>query len=143
MGTSNAYVLTLQSEVMSQKTKWNNPDATLDLQFENDVNNALITTNPNQKEKLFNKCGETLQKQLINLDNSVKFSGSVYLSPFSLSTTSPSYTETQQNVRARFADTPILGRPELTPSWLGLEGPSSLISSSSTNSTDSNNSGYL
>lgn len=143
VGTSNAYVLTLESQVMSQKTKWNNPDATLDLQFEIDVNNALITTNPNQKEELFNKCREALQKQLINLDNSVKFPGRVYLSPFSLSTTSPSYTETQQNVRARFTDTPILGRPELTPSWLGLESLSSLISSSSTNSTDSNNSGYL
>lgn len=143
VGTSNAYVLALENEVISQKTKWNNPDATLDLQFEKDIKTALITTNPNQKEKLFNKCRNRLQKQLIDLDNSVKFSSRVYLSPFSLSTTSPSYTETQQNVRAKFADTPILGRPELTPSWLGLEGPSSLISSSSTNSTDSNNSGYL
>ena len=140
---SDAYVLTLKNKVMSQKTTWNNSDAILDPKFEQTIHDALVTTDLNEKEKLLNGCRNELQKTLINLDNRVKFSDRVYLSPFSLSTTSRSYVETQQNVRERFADTPILGRPELTPSLLGVEEPSSLTSSSSTTSTDSENSGYL
>lgn len=141
--TSDEYILQLKDKVTNEKIKWSDPNATFDLKFELAINDALVETDSNQTKELLDTYRNELQKNLINLDSHVKFSDKIYLSPFLLSTTSPSYAETQQSVRARFADTPILGRPELTPSFLGVEESSSLTSSSSMNSTDSNNSVYL